>query len=267
MVPDPRGGTFTTKEHPIQSFLWSDYTATPGTTYTYTVVPMYGQPGALERAKAIKFEITTEKERDAGHGIWFNRGAIAGQGFAEQFENKAPDNVDDPTDREVRWLSRGLLQACLDFIDTVPPGDGLRVAAYEFTYSPVLRALEDALDRGVRVRIVYEDTTTKTGGAGTNEKAIAAALLPAKVGNRKVLYPRRNCKKIPHNKFMVHLVGDTAPTSVWTGSTNFTPSGFLGQTNVGHVVDDAAVAKKYLRVLEAARRGPRPRRHRRRRWR
>jgi phosphatidylserine/phosphatidylglycerophosphate/cardiolipin synthase-like enzyme len=33
---------------------------------------------------------------------------------------------------------------------------------------------------------------------------------------------------------------------VWTGSTNFTPSGFLGQTNVGHLVDDAGTAKQYL---------------------
>jgi phosphatidylserine/phosphatidylglycerophosphate/cardiolipin synthase-like enzyme len=33
---------------------------------------------------------------------------------------------------------------------------------------------------------------------------------------------------------------------VWTGSTNLTPSGFLGQTNVGHILDDPAAAKKYF---------------------
>src|SRR6266446_4451437 len=31
---------------------------------------------------------------------------------------------------------------------------------------------------------------------------------------------------------------------VWTGSTNFTPAGFLGQTNVGHLVDDPGTARK-----------------------
>jgi len=33
---------------------------------------------------------------------------------------------------------------------------------------------------------------------------------------------------------------------VWTGSTNFTDSGFLGQTNVGHRVADATTATQYL---------------------
>ena len=33
---------------------------------------------------------------------------------------------------------------------------------------------------------------------------------------------------------------------MWTGSTNLTPSGFLGQSNVGHVVNNPDVADKYL---------------------
>ena len=37
-----------------------------------------------------------------------------------------------------------------------------------------------------------------------------------------------------------------APKQVWTGSTNFTDSGFLGQSNVGHLVVDNDTAKNYL---------------------
>jgi len=33
---------------------------------------------------------------------------------------------------------------------------------------------------------------------------------------------------------------------VWTGSTNFTDTGFFGQTNVGHQVADAKLARTYL---------------------
>jgi len=36
------------------------------------------------------------------------------------------------------------------------------------------------------------------------------------------------------------------PQQVWTGSTNFTDSGFYGQTNVGHIVANAATAKTYF---------------------
>src|SRR5438874_1579627 len=48
-VANPRkGDEYSTREQPIQSFLWSDYAATPNTSYDFTVVPLYGTPGALE---------------------------------------------------------------------------------------------------------------------------------------------------------------------------------------------------------------------------
>jgi phosphatidylserine/phosphatidylglycerophosphate/cardiolipin synthase-like enzyme len=120
------------------------------------------------------------------------------------------------------------------------------VAAYEFTYKPVLDSLKRALDRGVDTRIVYHDTTGAPGSEkGANENAIAAAGLPAKKGDKQVLFPRTRAK-IPHNKFIVRMEGGTQPTAVWTGSTNFTPSGFLGQSNVGHLVEDRGTARRFL---------------------
>jgi phosphatidylserine/phosphatidylglycerophosphate/cardiolipin synthase-like enzyme len=247
---------FYTSDHPVQSFLWGDYAASPDTLYRFKVVPMYGQPGALEAQPAIEFEIRTEKELDRGHGVWFNRGAIASQAFADQFKNEVPKDMNDPADPEVAWLSRGLLEACLRYIDDTPAGDGLRVAAYEFTYPPVLNALKRALDRGVDVRIVYHDTTTALKSEkSANENAIAAAGLPDKIGNRQVLYPRSKTK-IPHNKFIVRLAGGTRPVEVWTGSTNFTASGFLGQTNVGHRVAEEATAAQYLAFWELLKGNP-----------
>lgn len=268
IVPDPKSAKdpadpakprrFSTHEHPIQSFLWSDYTAQPHTKYKFTVAPMYGAPGALQPAPGLEFEITTEKELDRGHGIWFNRGAIASQAFAREFDNVGPEprGNPDPNDPRTKWLSRGLLEACLRYIRDTPAGDGLRVAAYEFTYKPVLDALKAALDRGVDVRIIYHDTTQEGGkGKRANEAAIAASGLPAKHGGRTVLYPRAKTK-IPHNKFIVRLEGGTAATQVWTGSTNFTPSGFLGQTNVGHLVADDATARQYLAYWEKLKSDP-----------
>ena len=268
IVPDPKNARdpadptrpmrFSTLEHPVQSFLWGDYTAEPDTLYRFTILPLYGRPGELEPRGEIKFNIRTEKEFDQGHGIWFNRGAIASQAFAREFGNKAPsdEEANNPQAEETVWLSRGLLEACLSFIGGTPAGDGLRVAAYEFTYPPVLKALKAAIGRGVDVRIIYHDTTGTTGQEkNANEKAIAAAGLPRRAGGKQVLFPRAKTK-IPHNKFIVRLRSGTSPEQVWTGSTNFTPSGFLGQSNVGHLVADAAVAERYLSYWKMLRKDP-----------
>jgi phosphatidylserine/phosphatidylglycerophosphate/cardiolipin synthase-like enzyme len=265
VVPDPKNAhdpndpskpaAFYTDKFPVQSFLWGDYAASPGTTYRFRIQPMFGTPGALttDPNDEIKVEITTEIEWDAGtkHGVWFNRGAIASQKFAEEFGNKPPQDINDPKDPTVQWLSRGLLEACLGYINETKPGDALRVAAYEFTYPPVLNALKALIDKGIDVQIVYHDTTDATGAP--NETAMKAAGLP--VNDQAITY-RRSKTKIPHNKFIVRLKGGTDPVEVWTGSTNFTPSGFLGQTNVGHRVADAETATQYLAFWQIVKTDP-----------
>jgi len=185
--------------------------------------------------------------------VWFNRGTIASHAFETQYHNQRltddmTNNVSDDgelLDPETKWLSRGLAEACLRYINGAKAGEGLRVSAYEFTYLPVLRALKRALDRGVDVQIVYHDTKKDKD---PNRQAISDAELPASVARRgkrtQVLYVRTRTQ-IPHNKFIVKLV-DGAPTQVWTGSTNFTDTGFFRQTNVGHLVKDPQLASIYL---------------------
>src|SRR5215470_13792292 len=265
VVPDPKNAhdpndpskpqAFYTDKFPVQSFLWGDYAASPGTRYHFVVQPMYGKPGALttDPADAIEFDITTEQEWSDGetHGVWFNRGAIASQKFSEEFGNKPPQNINDLKDPTVAWLSRGLLEACLTYINETKSGDALRVAAYEFTYPPILDALKALIDKGIDVQIVYHDTTDADGMP--NETAMKSAGLP--INDQKITY-RRSKTKIPHNKFIVRLTGGTDPVEVWTGSTNFTPSGFLGQTNVGHRIADAEAAKQYLAFWELVKTDP-----------
>src|SRR5262249_30085683 len=145
------------------------------------------------------------------HGVWFNRGAIASHAFATKFHNKAltdemVDNVDDNGvvhDDEVAWLSRGLLEACLKYINSTKQGEGLRVCAYEFTYQPILSALKRALDRGVDVQIVYHFTKKDDD---PNLKAINAAGIPQTVtrgGQKTTVLFQRTRTSIPHNKFIV----------------------------------------------------------------
>lgn len=254
VVPDPkkvlnpddakRTPKLTTDKFPVQSFLWGDYAAKPGVRYRFLVQPMYGTPGKLttDHKDELAFEISTEEEWPAGarHGVWFNRGAIASQKFAERFGNQPPKDINNPADKEVVWLSRGLLEACLAYINETKKGDALRVAAYEFTYPPVLNALKALIDKGIDVKIVYHNTSD---AGGANEMAMKAAGL--RINDHKTTFKRANTK-IPHNKFIVRLKNGTDPVEVWTGSTNFTGSGFLGQTNVGHRIVDAGTAKDYF---------------------
>src|SRR5262249_56265848 len=67
---------------------------------------------------------------------------------------------------------------------------------------------------------------------------------------------RRSRTKIPHNKFIVRLRGGSDPVEVWTGSTNFTASGFLGQTNVGHRVADPVTARQYFEYWKLVKTDP-----------
>ena len=239
--PDLEKGDYRTNEFPIQSFLWSDYTADPGTTYKFEIFPAFGRPGALELGDSLKLEVTTEFENDGQHGIWFNRGAIASQAYARQFQNHKPtdEEMNNPNDKHTKWLSRGLLEACLEYINTTKRSEALRACIYEFTYAPIIEAFKKKVDDGFDVKLIVHDDKK-----GENRKAIKRARLDLmRDGERIVIWRTR--PPIPHNKFIVKLEGDNAQ-QVWTGSTNITPSGFLGQSNVGHLINDSGVAKQYL---------------------
>ena len=107
-------------------------------------------------------------------------------------------------------------------------------ATAEFS-SPILSALKRALLRGVDVQIVYHLTPSNT-------KAVDASGLTKKHDGTQVLFPRTHVA-IPHNKFMVKIVGGKA-TQVLTSSVRHA-TGFYGQTNVAHLVMNDEAADKY----------------------
>ena len=247
----PRGSgpsrPVSTLRHPVQAFLWGDYTAEPGHDYTYRVVALGGTPSALVPLAEVLVPVQTETPGLGKHGIYFNRGAAASQAYARQFKNRRPADVGP---RAWRWLSRGLEEAMLTFIARAAPGDQLRAAVYEFKYAPVLEAFRAARDRGVDVRIVMDAKRNQQKDQRTGERhdvprednleAIAAVGIADLVVLREA-----NKSYIAHNKFIVQ-VRDGQPLAVWTGSTNVTAGGIFGHSNVGHAVREPAVAKAYL---------------------
>lgn len=258
VVPNPTATTVvSTKDHPVQSFVWDDFTVDAGKTYSYWFHPVKVPANNLDRsAPAIKITVTAEDHAASEtHDIYFNRGVASSQAYAKEFNNQKPDDIADPVKRAkaFAWLARGLDTALLKFISDVPAGDTLLGCFYEFSFPAVLDALKAALDKGVKVRLIVDgkDNSTvdkKTGKPVPADPRVAnmAAVQTAGLGPAIALWREHEPNYIQHNKFMVWLKGAAAtPTEVWTGSTNITESGIYGQTNVGHRARDPALARRF----------------------
>jgi phosphatidylserine/phosphatidylglycerophosphate/cardiolipin synthase-like enzyme len=227
-------------EHPFQAFQWADYTAKPGYRYRYRIIPMYGSPGALKEKPATTIAIGTEPLAGVKHEVHFNRGAIASQAFTRRFPGQTLDQAGAPA---YAWLGRDLVPALLEFIAKAKDSTySLHAAIYELhlpeqqPWPDVLVAFRAAKQAGADVKIVYHGLDDETGN--TNAQAIAGAQI------KDICFARTNAK-LMHNKFIV-LSKNGKPISVWTGSTNISRNALYGQLNVGHVIHDARLAKRFL---------------------
>lgn len=234
----------TSFRHPFQDFQWADYAAKPAHHYRYRVMAMYGPPENLEPRWETEIDIETEPLGGDTHSVYFNRGAIASQAFAQRFPGLTLDQAGEPA---YQWLARDLLPGLLDFISRAE-GDtwSLHVAIFEMRWPAVLDALRAASKRKVNVRILYHAKDDETGT--NNKQEITQARL------RSLSVPRRNTK-LMHNKFIV-LSHEGKPVSVWLGSTNWSRNAFFGQLNVGHSIDDGDLSRQFLGYWTALSKDP-----------
>jgi hypothetical protein len=236
----PKGKPVSTRDHPVQSFQWADYTVKEGRTYTYKVIALRGDPGALTEDETVSVKVTVEEQDVGTHRVFFNRGAASSQAYEHEFDGKTPDEVGE---RAYTWLSRGLFEAFQRFVGKAKSSSyGLRAALYECHEPEILAPLGVAFEDGADVQIVYDGRKAEL--AKKNKKALKDA------GLASVSRPRTSNKSdIAHNKFIV-LLKDGKPIEVWTGSMNLSINGVWGQSNVGHWVKDAKVARDYLAYWE-----------------
>ncbi|WP_309608333.1 phospholipase D-like domain-containing protein [Flavobacterium sp.] len=231
---------FTTFEQPIQSFLWEDFTVKAKHEYVYSIIPVFGKPKLLKYGKSCSITVNTPSHELAEHEVYFNRGVAGSNAYASKFKNKRPSEMaPDEKETALKWLSRGLFEALIGFINSAKDNQyQLRAALYEFEYRPVLEAFKTAFeDRNVDVQIVYDSRGQKE----KNEESISLVNLPA-----SILTPRtKNSNYISHNKFII-LLKNNVPISVWTGSTNITEKGIFGQCNTGHIIKNENIAQKYF---------------------
>lgn len=260
VIPHPQPAQLvSTFEHPVQSFVWDDFTVKPDHEYTYLFHPIKGKPTNLDRSSPpLSITVRTEPLISAlTHDVFFNRGVASSQAYQRRFGNDPIDKL-EPSKREaaLAWLSRDLDEALLRFINDCQSGDRLLGCFYEFRYLPAAAALKAAVNRGVDVHIIIDgkinERTDRDGvfhesfPREANLEVIAQSGIPA----TNVILRQARRSDIQHNKFMVRLLAGTRPTAVWTGSTNLSLGGISGQTNVGHWVRDPDVANQFTKYWE-----------------
>jgi len=244
VVPHPaQGVNYSTRQHPVQGFTWSDYSAKPEHDYTYEIIALRGTPKALVEAEKVTVKVTTEQEKDPSttHHVHFNRGVAASQAYTRRFRDRSPQQVGPAA---FDWLSRGAAEAIRDFIGRAKSKDwGLRVGAYEFTDDHVLQSLKDAWKKSkADVKVLYHARNDSQKKA--NETAIA------NFGIGKICQPRNAPGlALSHNKTIV-LTYKGAAKAVLTGSTNYSEGGIYGHSNVVHICEEPDIAAKYLQLWD-----------------
>ncbi|HEY0428105.1 MAG TPA: phospholipase D-like domain-containing protein [Pyrinomonadaceae bacterium] len=247
----------TSEKHPIQDFFWSDFTVRPGRKYTYTIHARKGTPQNLVTADQVAIDIDTEDySKSHKHSIYFNRGVAGSQAFVKKFGTEKFSKIAEEKIWVWEWLSRGLREALTDYLNEATDKTySIRAAIYEFQFEPILTELFNAAKkRGVDVKIIY-DSMPDTPNKKHPDKPIInktrddnnTAIKNTGIGD--LVIKRTRCGDIPHNKFFI-ILRDNVPVAVWTGSTNITTGGIHGHSNVGHLVRDKAIAKKYMDYWE-----------------
>ncbi|MEK6336965.1 MAG: phospholipase D-like domain-containing protein [Acidobacteriota bacterium] len=257
----PDGALVSTLDHPVQDFLWSDFTAKPGRKYTYRVVPVSGKPKNLKYGEGVSIDVETEQEASGKYSVYFNRAVIGSQAYARKFGVSPKALKGEKKVEAYEWLSRGLFEAIKDFLALAKDESfGIRAAVYEFSYEPVIEAFAQAKKDCKDVQIIY-DARIANKKDGTPDPKMKKRVeevqeLLDKHGLSDSAIPRvENPNYISHNKFII-LLENNEPIAVWTGSTNFSESGIFGHANVGHLVRDVDVAKEYLAYWKRLKKDP-----------
>jgi phosphatidylserine/phosphatidylglycerophosphate/cardiolipin synthase-like enzyme len=254
VIPQPTSDLdVSTFEHPIQSFVWDDFTAKPGYEYTYTFHPLKGTSKNLDRTtKPISIKVKTEVliDEKATHHVFFNRGVMSSPAYKKKFNNQAPDKIQPLAKQQeaYNWLARDLLKGLKGFVAQAKPNHKLYACFYEFHYEEVVALFKNTHDRGVDVKIIIDAKVKKDKDGKDisfprtkNLETIGKVGLPL----NNIIQREASPSYIQHNKFVIWADENDKPQAVWTGSTNISEGGIFGHTNVGHWVIDSQVAAKY----------------------
>jgi phosphatidylserine/phosphatidylglycerophosphate/cardiolipin synthase-like enzyme len=243
-------------EWPIQRFVWTDHLAPSDVRVRYRVTPVGGNPdapplAAISDPSGWTNWVSCRTGNTAGYSLFPNRGIVAAPWVdreLDQLKAKA-----DPTSSLSQILATAIATTGNDlrerlsgtvlealrsqFRQAAANGEDLHAALYELRDDELTELLVAA---GTRCHLILANGAFNKTDPDPNH-AKAALLVAAGVDvQRRMVHSGH----FAHNKFVVFGRDDKA--RVWTGSTNWTPSGLCTQANHALVIDDDALAKGYL---------------------
>jgi len=240
---------------PIQRYIWSDFLVQPGQTVRYRAIPMVGNAASLKQASQQEWSgwsnwVTIATGQTKKFSAYFNRGIVPSQWLADQKPNRASlqKNISKAGDKNRDFLGGALITALLSLLAQAKK-DGVEIyaALYELNDPELIAALKGI---GGKCNLIlgsgaYKAANKKKGTkAVTDENAAVRKDLQlhssVNVHDRLVKGPH-----FAHNKFVVFCDKQGKPSTLWTGSTNWTITGLCTQVNNGILIESPDLAAAY----------------------
>jgi hypothetical protein len=266
-------GTKPSTEWPFQRFSWTDHDAQTGDIVSYRVIPMIRNAnGDLEQQEAQASDWSTDRTLGITKGQFkpfFNRGFVMSQfmsRFLKERKLTLPEFkklIRDQDDRTIRhFLSGDLRLALLNELESAAKEHGQVFAAlFELSDDELIEALGKLKGNANVVlangSVQKEKGETSADARRRDENEAARKRLLKKGVDVKVEKDNRFISPgaLGHNKFLVRTDKKGKPMSVWTGSTNWAPTGLCTQVNNGILIENPAGRRGLPRAMACTERG------------
>src|SRR5260221_795076 len=227
----------TTAQDPVQKFFWKDVYAKRGGSYSYRIVPMGGQPGAVT-PMSVESLTTNVVQLTPDHGMlsaYFNRGILATQATAHALHAKDDLNsmkaellqrIADPNDQLRLDLAGQMIEAMMMLPKEATSNNGkVWCALYEFEDQQLIATVTALAARANVILSNMPGTVNekKTNDTYADERQQAAA------AGVNVIDRMMTSGHIGHNKFTI--LDNNGPQAVQFGSTNWTGRALCAQSN------------------------------------
>jgi phosphatidylserine/phosphatidylglycerophosphate/cardiolipin synthase-like enzyme len=263
---------------PFRAFTWTDHTVTRGDVVRYRVVPVLADPADPSKLQPLKLSTASAWTRKRVIGAasttpyeaYFNRGFVISQFIsrylADHFPNlaikaaltKFKGEITSHDEDAIRAFLAGELRTVLLKLlaDANARGDEVHAALYELSDHELITGLTAF---GARAHVVLSNGSItpknhepaadarKRDQNADGRSALEHAGVDVGLHDRFISPPA-----LGHNKFLVFSHAGT-PQQVWTGSTNWTPTGLCTQLNNALLINDAEAARAYLLQWQALR--------------
>ncbi|WP_200914626.1 phospholipase D-like domain-containing protein [Bradyrhizobium viridifuturi] len=238
-------------QSPFRRCIWTDHSVIDTENVSYRVTAMKnGANGTFtpDPASVSAWTAPTVASGDTGGGLsaYFNRGTLMSQIVSRFVHGDTSDaslrnfvnGLSDPANQARRYLSGDALHEILAFLhDADLRGSQVHAAIYEMNDEELVGALKPFGSRGNV--LLGNGSATKPNIAGE----LSGAGLTVK--HRDLSNAGRSSPSV-HNKFVVESDAHGNAIRVLTGSTNWTTTGLCTQLNNVLIIENAAIAKRYL---------------------